>query len=101
MPLPSVSPKPTPSATPVSITEQLRKLLVEQRGGTPIARYTGMDAFAQDQAEHGPPAFRGQYASVTAVLADTPSEAAPLITTDGYDKIGIGYDDGYWVIVLN
>lgn len=85
-----------------SITGQLLTLLNGQRG-TPLQRYVSMDAFAQDEADAGGPAFRGPYARVAVAQADTAREAYLLVSTatNGYTNIGIGYHDGYWVVVLN
>lgn len=68
-----------------------------------LPRYTGMDAWAQDIADRHAPLDKGVYAEVDGghqpgtVLALQVKASALL---HGYHKIGIGYDNGYWVVVL-
>lgn len=81
----------TPAATALAYINTLR--------ATPLARYTGMDAYAEQQAD-------------AHTLVGSPDYAAIVSSTDGvtwdayayeldYAKAGIGYHDGYWVLVLN
>lgn len=105
----TTTPPPKPTKTGVTVfsaTSDLHEKINQQRARDNwgrISRYFGMDAFAQEQADAGEPAFRGPYAVVIAVHAPDATTAAALVgsQTTGYSKIGIGLHDGYWVVVLN
>ncbi len=100
----------------MSITAQLHYLINGERSPM-LARYPGMDAYAQDWAEqmagadvleHSDGLYSGE---VIASGATTASQAIALwktspahwdiITNDAYRMVGIGYSDGYWCVVFS
>ncbi len=105
-----------------SITSRLQDILnVERakRGAPRLARYPGMDATAQDWAEemdrkdtlaHRPllAPYRGE---IVASGAHTASEALTLwlnspphktiMLDPRYTMAGIGYQDGYWIVLFS
>lgn len=88
--------KPTPA--PANPTGDLYQRLY---ANAPIARYPGMDAYAQGLAERnvvsaGP--YR-QGVSATGTVDDAYRAFRPA--TNGYRMIGIGHSGDFWVIVLN
>jgi uncharacterized protein YkwD len=86
-------------------------------GAGPVARYTGMDAYAQDWAEQmaGRDVLehsRFPYAAeIICSGADTAAEAIEswrssqphwvIAMNPAYTKVGVGFKDGYWVMVFN
>lgn len=84
--------KPTPA--PANPTGQLAARLG-------IPRYTGMDAYAQGLADRHV-VSAGPYAQGVSANGST-GEAFAIFQRPayGYHMIGIGYNDGFWVIVLN
>lgn len=69
-----------------------------------LPRYTGMDAWAQGLADRHAPLDKGAYAAVLGgdqVSSDFGPYVKSYAATFGYTKVGIGYSNGYWVVVLN
>ncbi|MGW6260354.1 CAP domain-containing protein [Streptomyces sp. NPDC055085] len=127
-PTPRVSRTPLPmrpshTATttphPVSITETLRQKLITARGGSPLSRYSGMDATVQAWADemartntlahrpiltpyHGEIIASGATDTATAMtlwLGSPPHRQIILNTT--FTRVGIGYNAGYWCVVFS
>ena len=120
----SPSPTPTtatPDPVPDSITNQALAKINAQRsaaGAGPLAVYSGMGGYAQDWAEemaradtlvHSP--HNPYSAEVIASGASDAQTAVNLwlnspphreiILNPAYDKVGIGYADGYWCAVFS
>lgn len=113
----------SPSQTFASTTYQALYLINGERkeaGTAAVARYPGMDAYAQDWADemaradllvhspHNP--YRAEVIAVgtdgmTATQAvDVWMKSPPhreIILSSAYTKIGIGYADGYWCAVFS
>lgn len=85
----------------------------------PLARYPGMDGTAQEWAEemarrdvlmHRPTVYPYS-GEVIASGTDSPQRVLQLwlnspphkdiVLNPSYDKLGVGYADGYWIMVLN
>lgn len=93
-------PKPTPPSTAPHTTEELHSRYNAGRPNShPLARYPGMDGYAQEVAERAVACDRDQYAYISCGYSYP--EAAPEPYSLAYDKLGIGYYNGYWVVVLN
>lgn len=88
-------------------------------GAGPLARYPGMDAVAYDWAAemaradvlahrpilapyHGEIVASGAYDAATAMRLWMLSPPHKEIMLDPrFDKAGIGYNDGYWIVILS
>lgn len=115
--------RPSPSQTFASTTYQALYLINGERkeaGAAAVARYPGMDAYAQDWADemaradilvHSP--HNPYSAEVIAVGSGGMSatqavnvwmQSPPhreIILNPAYTKVGIGYADGYWCAVFS
>lgn len=128
-PKPTVAPtkppaKPTPSSTPttVSLTTQAQLILNEHRrnlGLPTLARYPGMDGTAQEwaetMAERDTLVHRPTVAPYKAeVIAAGPTTAndvinlwmnspahKDIILDPDYTNLGVGYAEGYWIMVFS
>jgi uncharacterized protein YkwD len=93
--------------------------MVQARNGRQLARYPGMDAVAQGWADQmaqkdtlshrtwlAP--YSGEVIASGAWTADAalsfwmsiPEDRATILDTD-HDKVGIGYNSGYWIAVFS
>lgn len=70
---------------------------VNAQRSTPLARYVGMDAAAQELADNHAPCSQGPYAAVVCGYGDP----APNMLNPAYSKVGIGVNGGYTVVFLN
>lgn len=125
---PKPSPKPSASSTPSSVpaigrTEEARLHINAHRqnlvGAPPLARYPGMDAVAQEWAEHMAQTdvlqhrpniapYKGEVIASGATDASTAVQLwlnspphKQIILNPAYTMTGIGYQDGYWVMVFS
>lgn len=106
-PHPTVHPRPTVTPTPKetpTVTEAQKALnfineLRENLGRPLLARYTGMDAAAEDQADRHVLEYLHDYAYVIS------SGDGVTWSREVYDpmftKAGVGYHGGYWILILN
>lgn len=114
---------PSPSSSPTFTSQTFHALYLmngerKEAGAPAVARYPGMDAYAQDWAEEmdradtlvhssGSPYSAEVIASgaVTATQAvDLWMKSPPhrdIILNSAYTKVGIGYANGYWCAVFS
>lgn len=108
---------PRPSVTRfTSITDKALEQLNAKRS-TPVARYTGMDAYAQEWADemartdtlvkspmnpYSAEVIASGVTDATIVIDFWMNTPARLdILNPAYTRVGIGYADGYWVAVFS
>ncbi len=111
----------TPSPTATSPTLHFLYLLNGERskaGLRPVAQYSGMGGYAQDWAEEMDRAdvlvhsSNNPYSAEVIASGATSAQRAldlwmqspphrEIILNPAYDKIGIGYSDGYWCAVFS